>query len=155
MTTRGVDQSSDTQSARGAVTLREIRQQPDLWPSTLERVSTSRVRPLIDDRTAIICGAGTSAYAASAVASSWSNALAIPTTDLVSYSKQDVARLVPGFATRGTLVSLARSGDSPESVGTVVRLQKLFPEAKHIAITCNEKGQLAHSPASNPSCFTL
>ena len=150
MTTRGVDQSSDTQSARGAVTLREIRQQPDLWPSTLERVSASRVRPLIDGRTAIICGAGTSAYAASAVASSWSNALAIPTTDLVSYAKQDLARLAPGFATRGVLVSLARSGDSPESVGAVVRLQKLFPEAKHIAITCNENGQLAHSPGVEP-----
>lgn len=148
--TRGVHQNSATHNARGAQTIGEIRQQPELWPTTLERVSASNVRHLLTNRTTIICGAGTSAYAASAVASSWTDAFAIPTTDLVLYSKRDLSRLAPGFVENGLLISLARSGDSPESVGAVLRIQKLFPEAIHLAITCNADGQLAHLPGVIP-----
>jgi tagatose-6-phosphate ketose/aldose isomerase len=41
------------------------------------------------------------------------------------------------------MVSLARSGDSPESTGVVARVQRMFPEVKHLVITCNEQGSLA------------
>ncbi len=146
MTTSGLDQTSGTSNVRGILTLREIRQQPELWPTTLERVAAADVGSLLQDRVAIICGAGTSAYAASAVAKSWRNALAIPSTDLLLYAKKDLARLVPEFSAKGVLVSLARSGDSPESIGVIRRIQTMFPGVRQLAVTCNEHGQLAHLP---------
>ena len=94
-------------------------------------------------RAAIICGAGTSAYAASAVTAGWPNTVAIPTTDLLLCSEEEILRKVPDFATEGLMVSLARSGDSPESTGVVARVQRMFPEVKHLVITCNEQGSLA------------
>lgn len=150
LTTRGLDQGSKTTTARGALTLREIRQQPELWPTTLERVAAADANSIVRGRKAIICGAGTSAYAASAVAASWMNAQAIPTTDLLLYSKQDLERRVPDFAEHGLLVSLARSGDSPESVGVILRTQNMFPRVAQLAITCNEHGQLARLPGVKP-----
>jgi tagatose-6-phosphate ketose/aldose isomerase len=150
VTAKGLDQTTGSTHVRGVLTLREIRQQPELWPSTLERVASAAVRELVNGRTAIVCGAGTSAYAASAIASSWVNARAIPTTDLLLYAKQDLARLVPDIASNGVLVSVARSGDSPESVGVILRMQKMFPGMRQLAITCNEHGQLARLPDVKP-----
>jgi tagatose-6-phosphate ketose/aldose isomerase len=50
------------------------------------------------------------------------------------------------FAQWGMVLSLARSGESPESVGVIARFQKLFPEVTHVAITCNPEGQVARMP---------
>ena len=129
---------------------REIRQQPELWATTVERVAASNARDIVQGRAAVICGAGTSAYASSAVAASWMNATAIPTTDLLLYSKQDLFRLVPAFVSNGVLVSIARSGDSPESVGVIKRIKQMFPGVVHLAITCNEKGEMLRLPGVNP-----
>jgi len=141
--TNGLELCSGASQKRGVLTLGEIRQQPELWPTTLERVTDRSLQSVVRERVAVICGAGTSAYAASAVAAGWTNALAIPTTDLLLYSKQELLRLVPSFAVNGMVVSLARSGESPESIGVITRFQQMFPGARHLAITCNERGQLA------------
>jgi tagatose-6-phosphate ketose/aldose isomerase len=141
-----LDSGSDTGSKRGVFTLNEIRQQPELWPTTLHRVASSSAHSIVQGRAAMICGAGTSAYAASAVAASWPNAAAIPTTDLLTFSKQELSHLAPDFAASGVLVSLARSGESPESVGVIARVKQMFPGVAHLAITCNEHGQLAQLP---------
>lgn len=130
----------------GTITLREIWQQPDIWPTTLERISSLPFLEKLEGRAAIICGAGSSAYAAAAVARAWSNARAIPSTDLLVQSKQELASIFPAFTQAGVLVSLARSGESPESVGVVKRFGKLFPEAMQLAITCNEDGELSRMP---------
>jgi tagatose-6-phosphate ketose/aldose isomerase len=149
MTAR-LDSGSDSRNQRGAITLNEIRQQPELWPTTLERVARSNAHSIVQDRAALICGAGTSAYAASAVAATWTNALAIPTTDLLTFSQQELSHQAPNFASNGVLVSLARSGESPESVGVIARIKQMFPGVAHLAITCNEHGQLARLPGVNP-----
>ena len=140
----------DGREGRGRVTFGEIRQQPELWPTTVERVAASDARKLAQGRAAIVCGAGTSAYASSAVAATWMNAAAIPTTDLLTYSKQDLFRLAPAFVSNGVLVSIARSGDSPESVGVIKRIKQMLPGVVHLAITCNEKGEMARLPGVNP-----
>jgi tagatose-6-phosphate ketose/aldose isomerase len=132
-----------TNSQPGQITLREILQQPKLWATTLERIAKLQDPSISGHRQTVICGAGTSAYAASAVAAVWERAVAIPSTDLLLYSREELSHLVGGFVTNGLLVSLARSGDSPESIGVIARLQTLFPQVSHLAITCNEKGQLA------------
>jgi tagatose-6-phosphate ketose/aldose isomerase len=41
------------------------------------------------------------------------------------------------------LVSLARSGDSPESVGALSLLLKTDPAIRHLVLTCNARGKLA------------
>ena len=150
MTARVDSGSGDVGNERGAITFNEIRQQPELWPTTLERVLSSHAQSIVQGRAAVICGAGTSAYAASAVAATWTNSLAIPTTDLLTFSKEELAHLAPAFASKGVLVSLGRSGESPESVGVIARIKQMFPSVVHLAITCNENGQLARLPGVNP-----
>lgn len=124
--------------AAGRVTHGEIFQQPDLWPDTLQRVMHMNRRLLPSGERCVITGAGSSAYAAMAVAAAWPLAQAIPSTDLLS----DVE---PDFGSAGFLISLARSGDSPESLGVVNRMKRLFPHVRHLAITCNSEGGLARS----------
>ena len=58
-------------------------------------------------------------------------------------SPEEIETAAPGIANGGLLISLARSGDSPESVGVVRRLQAIFPAVRHLAITCNANGKLA------------
>ncbi len=139
------DLQSMPEGQGGSLTLKEIRQQPDLWKATLNAVKGHRLGFHLGDQTAIICGAGTSAYAASAVAGGWADTIAIPTTDLLLCSRADLLRIAPKFVVNGLLVSLARSGDSPESTGVVERVNRLFPAAKQLAITCNQRGRLAQS----------
>ncbi len=120
----------------GATTRAEIMQQPELWPTTLEIVS--RHGPVLTQQSGstLISGAGTSAYAASAIAESWLGAAAIPTTDLLLSDSEHLGEV-------SRLLSIARSGDSPESVATVRHMQRLYPKAQQLAITCNAMGALA------------
>jgi tagatose-6-phosphate ketose/aldose isomerase len=119
---------------RGRVTYSEIMQQYGLWPDTVRRVR--EVAKGLSVERPMLAGAGTSAYAASAIAAGWGEALAIPTTDLL------VAPELCG-ADRDCLISIARSGSSPESVGVVRLMQRLRPSLKQVAITCNAEGELA------------
>jgi len=43
----------------------------------------------------------------------------------------------------GLMVSLARSGDSPESVGALTHILKTEPKIQHLVLTCNAAGRLA------------
>ena len=138
---------SDGALSVGTFTYSEIFQQPELWPTTLEIARISgwkRERPL--GRPALITGAGSSAYAAAAIAASWPNAKAVPTTDLLIESKDEIASGASDFPTSGLLVSVARSGDSPESVAVVNRIRSLNPRIENLVITCNSDGQLAKMP---------
>jgi tagatose-6-phosphate ketose/aldose isomerase len=125
--------SPSTEEA-GALTRGEILQQPRLWPTTFERVSVvTRFRH--SAMPVVLTGAGTSAHAASAIAAAWRGAIAIPTTDLLLDCE--------GVAANALTISLARSGDSPESVAVLQKLQRTHPHALHLAITCNPEGRLA------------
>lgn len=140
---------SDVALSVGTFTYTEILQQPRLWPTTLEIARASgwgRDRP---DRPTLITGTGSSAYAASAIASAWPNAMAVPTTDLLIESNEEIADGWHDFATSGLLVSVARSGDSPESVAVVNRIRSLNPLIENLVITCNLDGQLAKMPGAH------
>jgi tagatose-6-phosphate ketose/aldose isomerase len=123
--------------APGALTHAEILQQPDVWPDTLSRMRRAGDL-LAAHRGPVVTGAGTSAYAALAVAAALPGARAVPSTDLL-------ADVRPYFDEGSALVSLARSGNSPESVGAIERVRRSFPTVRHIAITCNAEGQLART----------
>jgi tagatose-6-phosphate ketose/aldose isomerase len=138
------DGQSDT--AVGTHTWQEIQQQPALWPTTAVRVRQGiarlQLQSRLKDARVVLTGAGTSAYAAAAVAAAWSRSIAVPSTDLLLATE----RHIDGAT---ILISLARSGNSPESMAVVDRVHRLRPDIWHLAITCNPEGALATSPLVN------
>jgi len=123
-------------------TFQEILRQPLLWPTTIKRVECASGRlqlPVkLQESRVLLTGAGTSAYAANSVAAAWPHARAIPTTDLLI----DAERYLMGV---DAVISLARSGDSPESPAVVERVRALRPDILQIAIVCNEDGALSQA----------
>lgn len=122
--------------ARGRHTLAEIQQQPDTWRVTASRVRQASLEGLPP---AVITGAGTSAYAAMAVEAAWPGSRAVGSTELFLDFEEPLAH-------RNLVVSLARSGDSPESVAVVEKIQRRLPQVRHVALTCNPQGRLANWP---------
>jgi tagatose-6-phosphate ketose/aldose isomerase len=120
----------------GAITLSEIRQQPELWPDTVRRAREARLGTL---ESAVVTGAGTSAYAAMAVEAAWPGSRAVASTELLLDFEEPLAQ-------RRVVVSLARSGNSPESTAVVEKIQREMPAVRHIAVTCNGEGKLAGWP---------
>ena len=47
------------------------------------------------------------------------------------------------------MLSIGRSGDSPESIAVIERVHRFRPEIWHLAVTCNPRGGLATSPLVN------
>ena len=125
----------------------EIAQQPVLWPSTPERVKNAirqqELQALLGSARVILTGAGTSAHIASAIAAGWPKATAVPSTDLLV----DTERYI---ADADVLISIGRSGNSPESMAVVNRVNSIQPEIIHLALTCNSDGALAQSPLIRP-----
>ena len=123
-------------------TLQEILRQPLLWPNTRKRVRTESDRlqlPVkLQQARVLLTGAGTSAYTASAVAAAWPRAVAVPTTDLLIDAERYLIDV-------NAVISLARSGDSPESAAVVERVRALRPDILQLAIVCNEDGALSHA----------
>lgn len=145
-------------------TAKEIAQQPATWRDTFSIVTSSDVvlftQPLVErakkgELRIIFTGAGTSAFIGDVVAPVLSEKLgcvieAIASTDLVSSPYQYL------FADKPTLlVSFGRSGNSPESIGAVERVNDIVKEAYHLAITNNVNGALFAKCTQNPTAYAL
>ncbi|MGN6228405.1 MAG: SIS domain-containing protein [Dyella sp.] len=137
------------QSARGyADTLREILQQPQTWQGTAARLATDEslalMQALLASRPAhiVFTGSGSSVYVGECLAPVLQAALGIPCLAIPAGTLLTSRRgvLPPG---RGLLVSIARSGDSPESTGVVDQVLAAEPGYTHLALTCNAQGKLA------------
>src|SRR5437588_10502565 len=133
-------------------TIREICQQPWTWLRTGDRMLASR-DGLKEDLKGIhslaLTGSGSSEYAGECVRFPLQKALGIPAESvsggaLLMYGGK---ALPPGRP--GLLVSLARSGDSPESSGVVELLLGMEPQIRHVVVTCNEQGRLAKAGPDN------
>jgi tagatose-6-phosphate ketose/aldose isomerase len=126
-------------------TATEIASQPALWRKTARVVDDAfpRLRAFCEGATRLlVTGAGSSYYAALSVASALRSAFrtaeAIPSTEVVTDPERSLPR--EPFI----LVSLARSGDSPEGNAAVALAEELRPGSVcHLAITCNRRGGLA------------
>jgi tagatose-6-phosphate ketose/aldose isomerase len=141
-------------AAGGALwTAREIEQQPHSLQRThtllASEAETLRkfVAPVADDPRArvIITGAGTSAYIGGCVAAVLDRELAarvdaVPTTDIVSSPHLHLDADQPLL-----LVSLGRSGNSPESIQAVTLAESLVKDVRHLLVTCNADGALGKS----------
>jgi tagatose-6-phosphate ketose/aldose isomerase len=130
-------------AAAGSHTGSEILQQPELWLSTPDRATKAaeslQLFPLLQHARVLVTGAGTSAYAAHAIATAWPRAISVPSTDLLVDTERYIAEV-------DLVISIGRSGNSPESIAVVNRIHSLRPEIMQFAITCNSKGALATSP---------
>ena len=136
-------------------TYREIRQQPRVWRKAYDiiRARKAEIQAFLDanldeDFTIVLTGAGTSAYIGDALEPALSRirrgVRAIATTDIITD---------PGLyfdeSSKILLVSFARSGNSPESVGAVKAVEQTAGKVAHVFITCNENGELAKMKGSN------
>jgi tagatose-6-phosphate ketose/aldose isomerase len=123
-------------------TRQEIYAQAHIWSQTVRDIVADADRLQLFDKLAhkrvVLTGAGTSAYAADAIAAAWPRARAVPTTDLLVDSQRWLSET-------DVLISLARSGDSPESAPVVQLARSSHPEIFQLAIVCNSNGALAQA----------
>ena len=149
--------SAAEQRQRGyADTLREIFQQPATWADTARLQRSPPLQAALDPRPqhVVLTGSGSSMYVGECLAPTLQLGLGIPAQAISAGSLLTHWRSVlpPG---KGLLISLARSGDSPESCAVVSRLLAEAPDYRHLIITCNAKGRLATSYRDDPRVNVL
>jgi len=150
-------------AADGTATGREIGQQPALWRQIADEATARReeldafLAPVLaaGDLRIVLTGAGTSAFAGRVLAPALGRATgrrveAMATTDIVSNPKDVFAQDVPTL-----LVSLARSGDSPESGAAAALADQCLTTVHHLIVGCNESGALVTSRRTDPHAYVL
>lgn len=134
-------------------TLREICQQPSTWIDTAERM-ISASRSLLDSvanhKAVLLTGSGSSEFAGECVCAPLQHDLGavvgvISGGALLQYGATVLPPVRPAL-----VVSLGRSGDSPESVGAVSRLLQSDSSVEHLVLTCNRDGGLARNFRDHP-----
>lgn len=143
-----------------ADTLREVLQQPSTWRDTAARMAQADVRDLLDavrtpaPSNIVLTGSGSSLYVGECLAPVLQATLGMPCRAVAAGTLlTDRDGVLPHG--KGLLVSIARSGDSPESVGVVDAVLAREPDYRHLAITCNAEGQLATRYAGEPRMRVL
>jgi len=157
--------SPEEQERRGyAHTLREICQQPVTWLETgaiasaslpLLRAALARVADNGASGAIVLTGSGSSVYAGECLAPTLQAALRAPV--LAVSAGEVLTNPLGSLPPRGPflLVSLARSGNSPESCGVLDSVRESMSGGQHLVITCNRQGRLATSYAGDPRVSTL
>ena len=142
-------------------TFNEIHQQPAMWRKELkallenqEEISAFMHKYLTPDTDVVLTGAGTSAFIGDALQpvmrGMWHNVRSVATTDIITHAQYLLNPEKPLL-----LVSFARSGNSPESVGAVNLANKLCKNVAHIYITCNKNGKLAQQAEGKENILLL
>ena len=147
--------------ANTGFTFNEIHQQPAMWRKELEKllakkaeVSAFMHKYLTPETDIVLTGAGTSAFIGDALMplmrGVWRNVRSVATTDIITHAESLLDKERPLL-----LVSFARSGNSPESVGAVNLANKLCKNVAHVYITCNKNGKLAQQAAGRENVLSL
>jgi len=135
-------------------TLREICSQPASWLVTgdqLAGANTLLTKCVADVSSIILTGSGSSLYAGECARLGLQKELSVTVTAAGGDSLL-LHGLAAFPASRPCLVvSLARSGDSPESCGAVSFLKESDPALRHLVLTCNPRGRLATLYRDDPS----
>jgi tagatose-6-phosphate ketose/aldose isomerase len=129
-------------------TLPEICRQPQTWRETCELMikSAATVNACLGAaKSLIFTGSGSSEYAGDCVRASVQAELGIDCLAIgggvLLTEKTDA---LPVCRPR-LMVSLARSGDSPESTGALALMLERDPTMRHLVLTCNRAGALAQT----------
>ena len=150
-------------AASSTFTIHEIYQQPATWRKTCAQLAACKdelqafldqvVRA--DDFDIVLTGAGTSEF----VGNSLYHALnkkynfkvkSYASTDIVPNPEDTLSRTKPTL-----LVNFGRSGNSPESVGSVEAAEVVCQNLFHLFVTCNCEGALSKLADSRTNCFAL
>jgi len=137
-------------------TLPEIVQQPQTWLRTYAKVFNlaTPIKTFLtnagigaidrDPPHVLLVGAGTSDYIGKSVSSllqkEWAcDVLSVPSTDLLTNMEDHI------IPRRDYLwISFSRSGDSSEGVAILETALANHPEIRHLIVTCNDAGRMAH-----------
>ncbi len=132
-------------------TIREICQQPATWIETARRMSGVRDQlraGLSGCQSIVLTGSGSSQYVGECIAPELRQRLRLP-VDVQSGGSLLLGASASVAAEPTLVVSLARSGESPESAAVVQRLLETEPRTTHLILTCNSMGRLAREFAEN------
>ena len=133
-------------------TIREICQQPATWPGTARRMQEyagAIAESVAQSRRIVLTGSGSSQYAGECAAPALRKELRLPVE--VQGGGELLLRASASVADEPALVvSLARSGGSPESAAVVRTLLETEPRNQHLILTCNAEGKLARDFAGDP-----
>jgi tagatose-6-phosphate ketose/aldose isomerase len=144
-------------------TIHEIYQQPATWRKTCAQLAACKdeLQAFLDqvvkadDFDIVLTGAGTSEF----VGNSLYHALnkkynfkvkSYASTDIVPNPEDTLSRTKPTL-----LVNFGRSGNSPESVGSVEAAEVVCQNLYHLFVTCNCEGALSKLADSRSNCFAL
>lgn len=138
-------------------TLVEICQQPLTWPETARRVAEARERLwelVADARYIVLTGSGSSQYVGECCHPALQAATKKPVVTLGGgWILTEGLRGIPWLPS--LVISLARSGDSPESTAAVGLMLKAGPCVQNLVITCNRAGSLATHFTGHPQVTVL
>ena len=144
-------------------TISEIYQQPATWRKTCAQLAACKdeLQKFVDqvvkaaDFDIVLTGAGTSEF----VGNSLYHALnkkydfkvkSYASTDIVPNPEDTLSRTKPTL-----LVNFGRSGNSPESVGSVEAAEVVCENIYHLFVTCNNEGALSKLADKHDNCFAL
>ena len=144
-------------------TIHEIYQQPATWRKTCAQLKACKdeLQKFVDqvvkapDFDIVLTGAGTSEF----VGNSLYHALnkkydfkvkSYASTDIVPNPEDTLSRTKPTL-----LVNFGRSGNSPESVGSVEAAEVVCQNLFHLFVTCNNEGALSKLADKHDNCFAL
>ena len=144
-------------------TASEIRREAGLWKDTVKRTEqqAETLRDYfstflgLEDKTIVLTGAGTSEYVGLCVDGLLRRNLKV-SANVIS-STQILTDLDGAVITDNPtmLISFARSGNSPESVGVVAIADQLNSQVYHLVITCNQDGELLKQTPSRSRSLVL
>ena len=150
-------------AASSTFTIHEIYQQPATWRKTCAQLAACKdeLQKFLDqvvkaeDFDIVLTGAGTSEF----VGNSLYHALnkkydfkvkSYASTDIVPNPEETLSRTKPTL-----LVNFGRSGNSPESVGSVEAAEVVCENLYHLFVTCNCEGALSKLADKHDNCFAL
>jgi tagatose-6-phosphate ketose/aldose isomerase len=145
-------------------TLREILQQPLTWEGTARLIGENRAvleRALRDsgvsdgEGSLFLTGSGSSAYVGECVALPLQAALGVPVHALSAGLLLTHQNVLISQNRPCLLVSIARSGNSPESCAVVDHLLGTKKPCRHLILTNNRGGRLATSYEKEPRVTRL
>lgn len=140
----------------------EIMRQCDSWRELPGLIAAHRAeldaflkRGLGDDGVLCFIGAGSSEYVGRALLPYMRRHCPYRvdchgTTDLVAAPESCIEA-----GRKTVLVSFARSGDSPESVGAIEAAQAVSDSISNVIITCNRDGALSEYGRTHDSCYVI
>ncbi|AGM25207.1 SIS domain-containing protein [Spiroplasma chrysopicola] len=152
----------DLKTMGSIYTAQEIFQQPKVWAEIIELVTKEekKIKAFLKlfnlKKTKIIfTGSGSSEFAGVILADYLKlqgyHAVSNAATDIVSnpavYFNNSEEPII--------LISFARSGNSPESIGAITMAEQIVPNLFQIIITCNREGQLYQKNQNNKKTLSL